>query len=52
DLCCCPWEVKLSHSYREANCAADYLANSDHYVNFGVYFFDAPVWGHVPLAAV
>ncbi|CAN1237427.1 hypothetical protein LINGRAPRIM_LOCUS1874 [Linum grandiflorum] len=34
ELCNRQWEVHLSHIYREANNAADYLANLGHSLNF------------------
>ncbi|CAN1811144.1 Putative ribonuclease H protein At1g65750 [Linum perenne] len=36
------WEVNLSHVYREANCAADHLANLGHSFSVGLYLFDFP----------
>ncbi|CAN0892933.1 hypothetical protein LINGRAHAP2_LOCUS17863 [Linum grandiflorum] len=36
-LCNRQWEVTLYHIYREANCAADYLANLDHSFIFGFH---------------
>ncbi|CAN1822878.1 Putative ribonuclease H protein At1g65750 [Linum perenne] len=33
------WELSLSHVYREANCAADYLANIGHSYSVGMYLF-------------
>ncbi|CAN1128518.1 Putative ribonuclease H protein At1g65750, partial [Linum perenne] len=36
------WEVSLSHVYREANCAADYLANLGHSYSFGLHLLDVP----------
>ncbi|CAN1192303.1 Putative ribonuclease H protein At1g65750 [Linum perenne] len=36
------WEVQLSHVYREANCAADHLANLGHSFSIGMYSFDFP----------
>ncbi|CAN0870121.1 Putative ribonuclease H protein At1g65750 [Linum grandiflorum] len=36
------WEVNLSHIYREANNAADYLANFGHSLNYGLHIFDTP----------
>ncbi|CAN0898341.1 Putative ribonuclease H protein At1g65750, partial [Linum grandiflorum] len=38
ELCNRPWEVTLNHIYREANCAADYLANLGHSFMFGLHF--------------
>ncbi|CAL1399428.1 unnamed protein product [Linum trigynum] len=34
------WEIKISHVYRESNCAADYLANVGHDSPFGTHSFD------------
>ncbi|CAN0911523.1 Putative ribonuclease H protein At1g65750, partial [Linum grandiflorum] len=42
DLCSCQWEVHLSHVYREANNAADYLANLGHSLSYGLHRFDTP----------
>ncbi|CAN0897275.1 Putative ribonuclease H protein At1g65750 [Linum grandiflorum] len=36
------WEVTLTHIYREANRAADYLANLGHSFVFGFHTFDIP----------
>ncbi|CAN1787537.1 Putative ribonuclease H protein At1g65750 [Linum perenne] len=36
------WELSLSHVYREANCAADYLANFGHSFSVGMYLFQTP----------
>ncbi|CAN0923218.1 hypothetical protein LINGRAHAP2_LOCUS33469, partial [Linum grandiflorum] len=36
------WEVTINHIYREASCAADYLANIGHYFVFGFHSFDSP----------
>ncbi|CAN0824496.1 Putative ribonuclease H protein At1g65750, partial [Linum grandiflorum] len=36
------WEVTLNHIYREANCAADYLANLDHFLMFGLHIVNLP----------
>ncbi|CAN1837534.1 Putative ribonuclease H protein At1g65750 [Linum perenne] len=36
------WVVSLSHIFREANCAADHLANFGHSFEFGMYLFDVP----------
>ncbi|CAN0906462.1 Putative ribonuclease H protein At1g65750 [Linum grandiflorum] len=35
EFCSRQWEVHLSHIYREANNAADYLANLGHSFNYG-----------------
>ncbi|CAN1177375.1 hypothetical protein LINPERHAP2_LOCUS33067 [Linum perenne] len=32
----------MSYIYREANCAADYLANFGHSFGVGMYLFDVP----------
>ncbi|CAN1165304.1 Putative ribonuclease H protein At1g65750, partial [Linum perenne] len=42
DLTSREWEVQLSHVYREANCAADHLANLGHSFPVGMYLFDFP----------
>ncbi|CAL1384470.1 unnamed protein product [Linum trigynum] len=34
------WEVTVSHVYREANCAADFLANKAHDFDFGTHPFN------------
>ncbi|CAN1132526.1 hypothetical protein LINPERPRIM_LOCUS30120, partial [Linum perenne] len=36
------WEVKISHVFREANYAADYLANLGHSFDIDTQFFSAP----------
>ncbi|CAN0889463.1 hypothetical protein LINGRAHAP2_LOCUS16095 [Linum grandiflorum] len=41
-LCKRQWEVTLHHIYREANCAADYLANLGHSFMFGFHFISLP----------
>ncbi|CAN0878493.1 hypothetical protein LINGRAHAP2_LOCUS12509 [Linum grandiflorum] len=38
-------EVHLSHSYREANYIADYLANLGHSFPYGMHIFDSPNQG-------
>ncbi|CAN0891969.1 Putative ribonuclease H protein At1g65750 [Linum grandiflorum] len=42
ELCKRQWEVTLHHIYREANCAADYLANLGHSFMFGFHFINLP----------
>ncbi|CAN0904399.1 TNF receptor-associated factor homolog 1b, partial [Linum grandiflorum] len=42
ELCSRQWEVHLSHIYREANYAADYLANLGHSFIYGLHFLDLP----------
>ncbi|CAN0884735.1 Putative ribonuclease H protein At1g65750 [Linum grandiflorum] len=42
ELCKLQWEVTLNHIYREANCAADYLANIGHSFLFGLYIVSVP----------
>ncbi|CAN0926336.1 Putative ribonuclease H protein At1g65750 [Linum grandiflorum] len=42
ELCNRQWEVNLSHIYREANYAADYLANLGHSLTYGLHLFDSP----------
>ncbi|CAN0906439.1 Putative ribonuclease H protein At1g65750 [Linum grandiflorum] len=41
----CQWEVTLHHIYREANCAADYLANLGHSFMFGFHIVNLPNGG-------
>ncbi|CAN1808121.1 Putative ribonuclease H protein At1g65750, partial [Linum perenne] len=36
------WEVTIHHIYREANCAADYLANLGHSVDLGTHVCQFP----------
>ncbi|CAN1758205.1 Putative ribonuclease H protein At1g65750 [Linum perenne] len=36
------WQVRITHVFREANQAADYMANLGHSFDFGTYFFDSP----------
>ncbi|CAN0918178.1 Putative ribonuclease H protein At1g65750, partial [Linum grandiflorum] len=45
ELCSRHWEVHLSHIYREANNAADYLANLGHSLLYGLHIFDSPYRG-------
>ncbi|CAN0917037.1 Putative ribonuclease H protein At1g65750 [Linum grandiflorum] len=57
ELCSRHWEVHLSHSYREANYAADYLANLGHSFLYGMHIFDSPDrdlshWLHYDLIGV
>ncbi|CAN0841460.1 Putative ribonuclease H protein At1g65750 [Linum grandiflorum] len=42
ELCNRKWEVTLNHIYREANCAADYLANLGHSFIFGFHIVNLP----------
>ncbi|CAN0839785.1 Putative ribonuclease H protein At1g65750 [Linum grandiflorum] len=42
ELCSRQWEVTISHIYREANFAADYLANLGHSLPYGMHLFDSP----------
>ncbi|CAN0880750.1 Putative ribonuclease H protein At1g65750 [Linum grandiflorum] len=42
DLCKRQWEVTLNHIYREANCAADFLATLGHSFVFGFHIFVSP----------
>ncbi|CAN1800035.1 Putative ribonuclease H protein At1g65750 [Linum perenne] len=37
-----PWQIKLFHVFREANQAADYMANLGHSFDFGIHFFNTP----------
>ncbi|CAN1120182.1 Putative ribonuclease H protein At1g65750 [Linum perenne] len=36
------WEVTINHIYREANFAADYMANLGHELDFGIHVFMVP----------
>ncbi|CAN1292475.1 Putative ribonuclease H protein At1g65750, partial [Linum perenne] len=36
------WEISLSHIFREANGAADHLANLGHSYDIGMYCFNCP----------
>ncbi|CAN0866712.1 Putative ribonuclease H protein At1g65750 [Linum grandiflorum] len=50
-------EVQLSHIYREANNATDYLANLGHSFSYGLHLFDLPDrglshWLHYDLIGV
>ncbi|CAN1134502.1 Putative ribonuclease H protein At1g65750 [Linum perenne] len=36
------WQVSIHHIYREANCAADHLANFGHSLDLGCHFFNYP----------
>ncbi|CAN1121685.1 Putative ribonuclease H protein At1g65750, partial [Linum perenne] len=40
DLCSREWQVSIHHIYREANFAADFLANLGHNFDFGFHVFD------------
>ncbi|CAN1224348.1 Putative ribonuclease H protein At1g65750 [Linum perenne] len=42
DLLSRPWQIKISHVFREANQAADYMANLGHSFDFGIHFFSTP----------
>ncbi|CAN0858152.1 Putative ribonuclease H protein At1g65750 [Linum grandiflorum] len=42
EFCIRQWEVNLSHIYREANNATDYLANFGHSFTYGLHIFDSP----------
>ncbi|CAI0464348.1 unnamed protein product, partial [Linum tenue] len=35
------WEVSISHTYRECNFAADFLAKKGHSLHFGTHFVDS-----------
>ncbi|CAN1325899.1 Putative ribonuclease H protein At1g65750, partial [Linum perenne] len=37
------WDVSIKHIYREANNAADYLANFGHHLDLGFHVFSSPV---------
>ncbi|CAN1848082.1 hypothetical protein LINPERHAP1_LOCUS38791 [Linum perenne] len=52
-----PWEVTIEHIYREANFAANYLANSGHELDIGTVVFSSPCnglleWIHYDLLGV
>ncbi|CAN1163084.1 Putative ribonuclease H protein At1g65750 [Linum perenne] len=36
------WEISIHHIYREANCAADHLANRGHSLGLGIHVFEFP----------
>ncbi|CAN1353255.1 Putative ribonuclease H protein At1g65750 [Linum perenne] len=36
------WRISIQHIYREANFAADFLANLGHSLDLGIHFFDSP----------
>ncbi|CAN1176340.1 Putative ribonuclease H protein At1g65750 [Linum perenne] len=36
------WQVSIHQIYREANCAADHLANLGHSLDLGVHLFEFP----------
>ncbi|CAN1272953.1 Putative ribonuclease H protein At1g65750, partial [Linum perenne] len=36
------WQMSIHHIYREANFAADYLANLGHSLDYGFHIFDVP----------
>ncbi|CAN1127155.1 Putative ribonuclease H protein At1g65750 [Linum perenne] len=36
------WRLSIHHIYREANFAADYMANLGHSLDLGIHFFDSP----------
>ncbi|CAN0876423.1 Putative ribonuclease H protein At1g65750 [Linum grandiflorum] len=42
ELCSRNWGVHISHIYREANNAADYLANLGHSFDFGLHLLEYP----------
>ncbi|CAN0904913.1 Putative ribonuclease H protein At1g65750, partial [Linum grandiflorum] len=57
ELCNRQWEVQISHIYREANYAADYLANLGHSLSYGMHLFDSldrglSYWLHYDLIGV
>ncbi|CAN1136796.1 Putative ribonuclease H protein At1g65750 [Linum perenne] len=37
------WQVSIHNIYREANCAADHLANLGHSLDLGIHVFKSPV---------
>ncbi|CAN1184761.1 Putative ribonuclease H protein At1g65750 [Linum perenne] len=43
ELCSRDWSVSIHHIYREANCAADHLANLGYSLDLGIHVFDSPV---------
>ncbi|CAN0878978.1 Putative ribonuclease H protein At1g65750 [Linum grandiflorum] len=42
EFCSRQWEANLSHIYREANYAADYLTNLGHSLSYGMHLFFSP----------
>ncbi|CAN1732286.1 Putative ribonuclease H protein At1g65750 [Linum perenne] len=36
------WQISIHHIYREANCAADHLANRGHSFGLGIHVFEFP----------
>ncbi|CAN1151683.1 Putative ribonuclease H protein At1g65750, partial [Linum perenne] len=43
DLKCREWEVSIHHIFREANHAADFMANLGHNLDLGTHVFQVPV---------
>ncbi|KAG5035652.1 hypothetical protein GYH30_010393 [Glycine max] len=39
---CWDWQIKLSHTYREGNYGADYLAFKGHNIQLSMIWFDSP----------
>ncbi|CAN0911506.1 hypothetical protein LINGRAHAP2_LOCUS26905 [Linum grandiflorum] len=42
ELCSRQWKVTISPIYREANFAADHLANLGHSLRYEMHLFDSP----------
>ena len=45
DLLSRSWQVSLSHIFREANSAADFMASMAHSIPYGLQVFDSPPVG-------
>ena len=45
DLLTRNWQISIKHIFREANSAADFMANLAHSVPHGLYFFTSPPVG-------
>ncbi|CAN0881881.1 hypothetical protein LINGRAHAP2_LOCUS14482 [Linum grandiflorum] len=55
ELCSRQWDVQLSHIYREANNAVDYLANLGHSLSYVLHFLILLIvshWLHYDLIGV
>ncbi|KAL9438890.1 hypothetical protein AB3S75_024539 [Citrus x aurantiifolia] len=39
------WQISIIHIYREANSAADFMANMVHSLHHGIYLFSSPPMG-------
>ena len=49
DLLSRNWQTTISHIYREANSAADFMANMAHSAPLGLHFFSNPPVGIYPI---